>query len=140
MATSKVKIYQTVLTPARNALVDDLEAYLNSLTSSNKSSAFIAREKVIQSLYQKPEAMVCRLLLPGWAAYLKWSKMARMDCARKNTTPSSNRRVKTFRQAAFFQNASTQAGMPRPPCARPSGMSQGKKLPVSALKNLSWVM
>ena len=32
MATSKVKIYQTVLTPARNALVDDLEAYLNSLT------------------------------------------------------------------------------------------------------------
>ena len=32
MATSKVKIQQTVLTPARNALVDDLEAYLNSLT------------------------------------------------------------------------------------------------------------
>lgn len=29
MATSKIKIYQTVLTPARNALVDDLDQYLS---------------------------------------------------------------------------------------------------------------
>ena len=40
MATSKIKIYQTVLTPARNALVDDLEAYLWSLTPTYQTESF----------------------------------------------------------------------------------------------------
>ena len=40
MATSKIKIYQTVLTPARNALVDDLEAYLWSLTPTYQTENF----------------------------------------------------------------------------------------------------
>ena len=40
MATSKIKIYQTVLTPARNALVDDLEAYLWSLTPTYQTDSF----------------------------------------------------------------------------------------------------
>lgn len=40
MATSKIKIYQTVLTPARNALVDDLEQYLDSLTPTYSNDAF----------------------------------------------------------------------------------------------------
>ena len=40
MATSKIKIYQTILTPARNALVDDLDQYLNSLTPTYSNNAF----------------------------------------------------------------------------------------------------
>ena len=40
MATSKIRIYQTVLTPARNALVDDLDQYLNSLTPTYSNNAF----------------------------------------------------------------------------------------------------
>ena len=40
MATSKIRIYQTVLTPARNALVDDLDQYLNSLTPTYSNDAF----------------------------------------------------------------------------------------------------
>lgn len=40
MATSKIKIYQTVLTPSRNALVDDLEDYLNSLTPTYSNDNF----------------------------------------------------------------------------------------------------
>ena len=43
MATSKIKIYQTVLTPARNALVDDLDQYLSwsTLTYSNDAFQYI---------------------------------------------------------------------------------------------------
>ena len=40
MATSKITIYQTILTPARNALVDDLDQYLNSLTPTYSNNAF----------------------------------------------------------------------------------------------------
>ena len=43
MATSKIRIYQTVLTPARNALVDDLDQYLSwsTLTYSNDAFQYI---------------------------------------------------------------------------------------------------
>lgn len=37
---SKIKIYQTVLTPARNALVDDLETYLGTLTPTYSNDSF----------------------------------------------------------------------------------------------------
>ena len=40
MATSKIRIYQTVLTPARNALVDDLDQYLSWLTPTYSNDAF----------------------------------------------------------------------------------------------------
>lgn len=40
MATSTIKIYRTVLTPARNALVDDLDAYLNSTTLVYQDTTF----------------------------------------------------------------------------------------------------
>ena len=40
MATSKIKIYQTVLTPTRNALVDDLDTYLNQLTPTYSKDDF----------------------------------------------------------------------------------------------------
>ena len=41
MATSTIKIYKTVLTPSRNALVDDLDEYLNTeATLTYEDSSF----------------------------------------------------------------------------------------------------
>lgn len=40
MATSNLKIYRTKLTPARNALVDNLTGYLDSLTPTYSKSDF----------------------------------------------------------------------------------------------------
>ena len=41
MATSTIKIYKAVLTPSRNALVDDLDEYLNTeATLTYEDSSF----------------------------------------------------------------------------------------------------
>lgn len=40
MAISKIKIYRTKITPDRNALVDDIEGYLNGLTPTYTSDNF----------------------------------------------------------------------------------------------------
>lgn len=40
MANSKIKIYRTKITPDRNALVDDIEGYLNGLTPTYTSDNF----------------------------------------------------------------------------------------------------
>ncbi|WP_440338657.1 hypothetical protein [Megamonas funiformis] len=40
MATCKIRIYQTHLTPARNALVDNLNEYLATLTPRYSSDNF----------------------------------------------------------------------------------------------------
>lgn len=40
MATSTIRIYRTVLTPARNALVDDLDTYLNGTTLVYEDTSF----------------------------------------------------------------------------------------------------
>lgn len=40
MATSSIKIYRTHITPSRNALVDDIEEYLGSLTPVHQDDTF----------------------------------------------------------------------------------------------------
>lgn len=40
MATSSIKIYRTHITPTRNALVDDIEDYLGSLTPTHQDDTF----------------------------------------------------------------------------------------------------
>lgn len=40
MSTCSIKIYRSHLTPARNALVDDIDIYLNSLTPTYSNDAF----------------------------------------------------------------------------------------------------
>jgi len=40
MATSKIRVYQTEITPDRNAKVDNIDDYLNSLTPAYSNDNF----------------------------------------------------------------------------------------------------